>query len=81
MSAFHAGLAKQKQSIMWLQRRDRKILLHQTQPNTYRVFKLSKSGRNKYLYDKATWHETDIYDTTSYYNVSVAHLTHIIETD
>ena len=38
VSGFHAGLATQKQSNMWLQRRDRKILLHKTQPKKYIVY-------------------------------------------
>ena len=42
---------------------------------------MSKAGRNKYLYDKATWHETDIYDTTGYFQVSVENLNQMIETD
>ena len=81
VSGFHAGLATHSNCIMWLQSKDRNKLLHQIKPNTYRVYKLLEASRNKYVYTKALYHETDIYDTIGYFKVSVNNKARTIETD
>ena len=81
VSGFHAGLATHSNCIMWLQSKDRNKLLHQIKPKTYRVYKLLEASRNKYVYTKALYHETDIYDTIGYFKVSVNNKDRTIETD